>query len=84
MRYLALVTDFDGTLTAHDGLSAEAEAALGRLRVSGRRIVLATGRRLADLLAICPRPQLFDMIVAENGAILYDPANREVTRLAEP
>ena len=84
MRYLALVTDFDGTLTTHDGLSAEAEAALGRLRVSGRRVVLATGRRLADLLAICPRPQVFDMIVAENGAILFDPATREITQLAEP
>ncbi len=84
MRYLALVTDFDGTLTTHDGLSAEVEAALERLRVSGRRVVLATGRRLADLLAICPRPQLFDMIVAENGAILYDPATCKITRLAAP
>jgi len=84
MRYLALVTDFDGTLAKNDALSANTESALQRLRVSGRRVILVTGRRLDDLLAVCPRPQLFDMIVAENGALLYIPGNREVRLLADP
>jgi hydroxymethylpyrimidine pyrophosphatase-like HAD family hydrolase len=84
MRYLALVTDFDGTLAENDTVSASTESALQRLRVSGRRVILVTGRRLDDLLTACPRPQLFDMIVAENGALLYIPASREVRLLADP
>jgi hydroxymethylpyrimidine pyrophosphatase-like HAD family hydrolase len=84
MRYLALVTDFDGTLAENDTLSATTESALQRLRVSGRRVILVTGRRLDDLLTVCPRPQLFEMIVAENGALLYIPASREVRLLADP
>jgi len=84
MRYLALVTDYDGTLSSDDRLSEPVISALERLRVSGRRAILVTGRRLDDLLAVCPCTQLFDLIVAENGAIVYDPASREETRLANP
>ncbi|MHB1091873.1 HAD family hydrolase [Thiobacillus sp.] len=84
MRYLALATDYDGTLTSDDRLSEQAISALERLRVSGRRAILVTGRQLDDLLAVCPCTQLFDLIVAENGAIVYDPASREETRLANP
>lgn len=84
MRYLALVTDYDGTLTSDDRLSEQVINALKRLRVSGRLAILITGRQLDDLLAVCPCAQLFDLIVAENGAIVYDPASREETRLANP
>ncbi len=37
-----------------------------------------------DLLAVCPCAQLFTRVVAENGAIIYDPVSREETRLANP
>lgn len=84
MRYLALVTDYDGTLSSDDRLSEQVVSALERLRVSGRRAILVTGRRLDDLLAVCHCVQLFDRVVAENGAIVYDPASREETRLANP
>jgi hydroxymethylpyrimidine pyrophosphatase-like HAD family hydrolase len=84
MRYLALVTDYDGTLASHDTVSEEAVRALERLKVSGRRSILVTGRRLDDLLAVCPCARIFDLVVAENGGILYDPATREETRLANP
>ncbi len=84
MRYLALVTDYDGTLSSDDRVSEETVSALERLRVSGRRAILVTGRRLDDLLAICPCAQLFDLVVAENGAIVFDPASREETQLANP
>jgi trehalose-6-phosphatase len=84
MRYLALVVDYDGTLASRDRVSEEAVRALERLRPSGRRAVLVTGRRLDDLLAACSCVWLFDRIVAENGAIVYDPASREETRLANP
>lgn len=84
MRYLALATDYDGTLASNDRVSEPAVRALERLRVSGRRAILVTGRRLDDLLAVCSCVQLFDLIVAENGAIVYAPDSREETRLANP
>ena len=84
MRYLALATDYDGTLASDDKVAEQTIRALERLRVSGRRAILITGRRLDDLLAVCSCVQLFDLIVAENGAIVYDPASREETRLANP
>ena len=84
MRYHALATDYDGTL-AHDGhVSASTVAALTRLLMSGRRLILVTGRMLPELLAAFPDIGLCDIVVAENGAVLYWPAeNREVV-LCEP
>ncbi|HSI85731.1 MAG TPA: HAD-IIB family hydrolase, partial [Candidatus Methylacidiphilales bacterium] len=85
MRYLALATDYDGTL-AHDGAVPEpAIHALEKLRASGRKIILVTGREMTDMFRLLPEPtlQLFDRIVAENGALLYDPAKRQETPLGE-
>lgn len=83
MRYLALVTDYDGTI-ADDGVVDEATlAALERLRAGGRRLILVTGRDLTDLQRAMPRLDLFDRVVAENGALLYDPANHDEQTLAD-
>ena len=77
MHFSALATDYDGTI-AHDGmLEAETIAALERLKTSGRRLILVTGRELDELTTVCPRLDLFDLVVAENGALLYDPASKE-------
>jgi hydroxymethylpyrimidine pyrophosphatase-like HAD family hydrolase len=84
MHYQVLACDYDGTV-ARDGLmNADTAAALARLRASGRRIVLVTGRRLEELLTVCPDLGPFDLVVAENGAILYTPSSREAVTLAEP
>jgi hydroxymethylpyrimidine pyrophosphatase-like HAD family hydrolase len=84
MRFHALATDYDGTI-AHDGIVDDATlAALARAKKSGRKLVLVTGRELADLLAVFPRMDLFDRAVMENGATVYDPATRETRVLAEP
>lgn len=83
MRYLALACDYDGTIAKHGTIAEETLAAMERLRATGRKIVLVTGRMLNDLLAILPRPELFDRIVAENGALLYRPVGREERVLAE-
>jgi len=84
MRYLALAVDYDGTAAVDDRLTDSAAAAIERLRVSGRRAVLVTGRRIAELLRVCPNVDLFDLIVAENGAVLYDPKQRDEIPLASP
>jgi len=76
MRYHALAADYDGTLAHHGQIDDDTWSALRRLRDSGRKLVMVTGRQLEDLLAIVPHPELFDRIVAENGALLYDPATR--------
>ena len=84
MRYFALATDYDGTL-AHDGIVSEPTvAALERFRASGRKLVLVTGRELPDLVRVFPRLDLFDRVVAENGALIYCPATREEQPLGEP
>ena len=84
MRYLALATDYDGTLTSTGRVSAPVEEALERLRRSGRKTFLVTGRRLDDLQEICGCMDSFDCVVAENGGLLYEPATRETTLLADP
>jgi hydroxymethylpyrimidine pyrophosphatase-like HAD family hydrolase len=84
MRYLALAIDYDGTAASEGRLSDAASSAIERLRTSGRRVVLVTGRRVDDLLRVLPRSALFDLIVAENGAVIYDPQSREEVPLAAP
>lgn len=83
MRYLALCTDYDGTIAHHGRVDAETIAALERLRKSGRRLVLVTGREIPDLESVFSRFDLFELIVAENGALLYVPATKEERLLAE-
>ena len=77
MRYHVLATDYDGTLATHGAVDEQTLQALERLRLSGRKLVMVTGRELDDLAGVFPRLELFDRIVAENGALLYCPATRE-------
>jgi HAD superfamily hydrolase (TIGR01484 family) len=72
-RYRALATDFDGTI-AKDGLVSESTLiALERARSEGYRLILVTGRELDELLRVFPALARFDIVVAENGALLYSP-----------
>ena len=84
MHYVAFATDYDGTI-AHDGVvDGPTIAALERLRGASRRLILVTGRELDDLIRVMPRMDLFDLVVAENGALLYRPETREERTLAPP
>lgn len=83
MQYLALATDFDGTL-AQDGRVDEATlAALKRWRNAGRKLILITGRQFDDLLQVFQPLELFDQVVAENGAFLYNPKTKAEMPLGE-
>lgn len=84
MQVKALAADYDGTLASDGTVAAHTIAALERLRASGRKLLLVTGREIADLRAVMPRLDLFDRIVAENGAVLYRPASGEEVPLAPP
>ena len=82
MKYKVLATDYDGTL-AFDGVVDDDTAhALKRARESGLRLVLVTGRELSDLFNTFPHVHLFDLIVAENGAVLHVPSDGSIEVLA--
>lgn len=83
MRYHALACDYDGTIAHHGRVSESTLAALRRTQESGRRIILVTGRRIDDLYAACPEADIFDCIVAENGAVFYDPRRRREVLLSD-
>ena len=81
MTYLALATDYDGTIATEGAVDAATLAALQRWRQAGRRLILVTGRMLDDWLHVFPQYaplELFDWVVTENGAVLYHPASQRV------
>ena len=84
MRFLALATDYDGTLASDGAVDLKTVAALRRLAATGRKLILVTGRQLNDLLRVFPEASMFDAVVAENGAVLYRPESRDTRVLAPP
>jgi HAD superfamily hydrolase (TIGR01484 family) len=83
MQYLALASDYDGTLAKDGKVSEQTIAALERAVTSGRKLLLVTGRMLDDLQQVFPRLDLFTYVVAENGGLLYQPATSTVKLLGE-
>ena len=80
-----LACDYDGTIAHHGRVSEATAAALARVRTSGRKLALVTGRRLADLRDVCPDVDaMFDVVVTENGAEVYFPQRRRVQGIGEP
>ncbi|HVG81384.1 MAG TPA: HAD family hydrolase [Methylomirabilota bacterium] len=84
MQFIALATDYDETLANEGRALPETLAALERFKRSGRRLVMVTGRELSDLQSVFDRLDLFDRVVAENGALLYRPETRESVELGDP
>lgn len=84
MRYRALATDYDGTI-AYEGKVDDATVdALRRARAAGIRLIMVTGRELVDLFNTFEHQHLFERIVAENGAVVYDPTSASLETLAPP
>ncbi|HYD44650.1 MAG TPA: HAD-IIB family hydrolase [Phenylobacterium sp.] len=84
MYLIAFATDYDGTLAHHGQVDEPTLQALERLKASGRKLLMVTGRELPDLKRVFDRLDLFDLVVAENGALLYFPDTREERPIAEP
>jgi hydroxymethylpyrimidine pyrophosphatase-like HAD family hydrolase len=84
MRYLALATDYDGTLASDGAVAPETLAALRQVAATGRKLILVTGRRIDDMIRVFPEIGMFDRVVAENGPLLYRPQSRETRLLSEP
>ncbi|WP_436759242.1 HAD-IIB family hydrolase [Streptosporangium sp. V21-05] len=83
MRYHVLACDYDGTLATEGRVDDDTLDALERLARSGRRLVMVTGREVDSLTRDFGRLDLFDLVVAENGAVLHHPGEQESSSLAE-
>ena len=84
MSIRAIASDYDGTLAENDVVPASTVAALARFKASGRTLILVTGRHLPDLKEVFGSLHLFDLVVVENGGLLYFPGSGEVRPLAAP
>ena len=82
--FRALACDYDGTLAAEDRMGEDTLSALGKAREAGLRLFLVTGRTFFELTRVCERLDLFDGVVAENGAVLYSPEDATICPLAPP
>jgi hydroxymethylpyrimidine pyrophosphatase-like HAD family hydrolase len=80
----ALAADYDGTLAEAGTVSPATLDALKRVKAAGWRLLLVTGRHLDDLQTVFPGLDVCDMVVAENGAVLFDPPAGPLTTLAPP
>jgi hydroxymethylpyrimidine pyrophosphatase-like HAD family hydrolase len=69
--FRALACDYDGTLAWRDAMAPAAVTAVRRAREAGLRIILVTGRTFFELTRVCADLELFDAVVAENGAVVY-------------
>jgi HAD superfamily hydrolase (TIGR01484 family) len=83
MPILALACDYDETLAANGQVEQPTVQALIRLKRSGAKLILVTGRQLGDLLEAFPEIHLFDSVIAENGAVTYQPSTRRMRPLAD-
>lgn len=84
MRYIALATDYDGTLAAQGKVAPRVVKALEALQKSGRKLIMVTGREMIHLMDVFPEYTMFDAIVAENGGVLYIPSENKTEVLCEP
>ncbi|MGF1489168.1 MAG: HAD family hydrolase [Prochloraceae cyanobacterium] len=82
-KYLALATDYDGTIAKDGRVKLSTRSAISSLRNSGKKIILVTGRRIVSLSKVFDNLKEFDLIVAENGAVIYDPNTGKSQLLAQ-
>jgi len=82
MPYRLLAFDYDETVAMHGVIGSEAEAALAAARGAGWKLALVTGRPHEELLGLCPQIPLFDLVIDENGGVLYLPATGAIEELA--
>ena len=81
VSFKALACDFDGTLASRDRVDPAVKAALERARLMAVRLILVTGRTFFELTRVCDCLELFDAVVAENGAVIYYPRSAMIQDL---
>ena len=79
-----LATDYDGTIAHHGKVDEPTLAALRRVRDAGMKLVLVSGRERESLARTFAAFDIFDLMVLENGATLYEPATATELPLCDP
>jgi hydroxymethylpyrimidine pyrophosphatase-like HAD family hydrolase len=82
--FAAIACDYDGTLATHDRIGPDVVAALQTVHDHGVRLILVTGRTFFELTRVCEHLDLFDVVVAENGGVLFVPGEQAIRDLAPP
>src|SRR5687767_10130391 len=80
MRLIALACDLDGTLADSGEVAADTWALLRQAKTVGLALLLVTGRALQSFTPDGPFAEIFDAIVAEDGAVVYFP-RRDIVML---
>jgi HAD superfamily hydrolase (TIGR01484 family) len=76
--------DYDETLADEGSVHPLSLEALRKLKSSGRKILLVTGRIMSYLLTVFPDIAIFDLVVAENGGTIYHPGKTDEKMLTTP
>ena len=84
IRLSAVALDYDGTIAFDGMLDPWVGEVLAEVRRTDVSVILVTGRRMDDLRRLIGDLQLFDAIVAENGAVIVHPATGRSTLIVEP
>jgi soluble P-type ATPase len=84
MQLAAIALDYDGTIAVNDVMDASVRTAIAFAREAGIAVVLATGRRLDDLRRAAGDLTCFDVVVAENGAVVDFPLRGRHAVLGHP
>lgn len=80
-QYRLLALDIDGTLlNSKSELTPRTKEAILAVKDRGVKVLLATGRRLANTLPLVHTLGLTVCVVVHNGAVIYHPQAREVIR----
>lgn len=73
MKLSAVALDYDGTIARDGNVEPLVLEAVKEAQGRGIVVILVTGRILTDLRRVLPEYELFDAVVAENGAVLSFP-----------
>src|SRR5262245_14147200 len=84
MKFAALALDYDGTIATDGVMSSAVRQAIGEVRQAGIAVLLVTGRRVSDLRTVVGDLSCFDVVVAENGAVLEFPSSGRHVLIGHP
>jgi hypothetical protein len=82
VKVRALAVAIDATIAVDGRLDGGVADAMRDARRAGIMTVLVSGRLLTEVQAVLPRPDLFDAIVAEGGAVVLMPNGQGPSVLA--
>ena len=78
----AIITDFDRTLTSKNGRIKP--KLLEKIKLLEKPFILVTGKKLKDVEELCKRYHVWQVVIAEDGAIIYFPKTKKTVISTSP